>query len=196
MNSVNADDPRCPECGEPIGITAAYCMHCSADLTEERKQADADEDWRGTSRSSSTPQAPGPTEDTASLLDPDGLLDNSLTAVVGLIGGFVIGLIGSFVVATVVSFGWGIAAGILVWLGATTYLVRHRTVQETVSKAAYGIAIAIISISLIVFSPTWDTGNRLLDFAILVVICVFPAAIVGGVGFLAGRFVPTSGLEG
>ena len=27
------DDPRCPECGEPIGQTATYCMHCSADLT-------------------------------------------------------------------------------------------------------------------------------------------------------------------
>ena len=26
-------DPHCPECGEPIGQTATYCMHCSADLT-------------------------------------------------------------------------------------------------------------------------------------------------------------------
>ncbi|MEF8775472.1 MAG: hypothetical protein V5A43_03085 [Haloarculaceae archaeon] len=28
----DADDPRCPACGEPIGATATYCMHCSADL--------------------------------------------------------------------------------------------------------------------------------------------------------------------
>lgn len=28
----DADDPRCPECGEPIGATATYCMHCSAEL--------------------------------------------------------------------------------------------------------------------------------------------------------------------
>jgi membrane protease YdiL (CAAX protease family) len=31
------DDSRtCPECGEPVGQTAAYCIHCSADLTGER----------------------------------------------------------------------------------------------------------------------------------------------------------------
>ncbi|WP_254839509.1 zinc-ribbon domain-containing protein [Natronomonas marina] len=37
-------DPHCPECGEPIGQTATYCMHCSADLTEEQDAADADGD--------------------------------------------------------------------------------------------------------------------------------------------------------
>lgn len=36
------DDPRCPECGGPIGQTATYCMHCSTDLTDERAAADAD----------------------------------------------------------------------------------------------------------------------------------------------------------
>jgi membrane protease YdiL (CAAX protease family) len=30
------DDPYCPECGEPVGRSASYCIHCSADLTEAR----------------------------------------------------------------------------------------------------------------------------------------------------------------
>lgn len=30
------NDPRCPECGEPVGKSASYCIHCSADLTRER----------------------------------------------------------------------------------------------------------------------------------------------------------------
>lgn len=29
-------DPRCPECGEPIGQTASYCMHCSTDLSDRQ----------------------------------------------------------------------------------------------------------------------------------------------------------------
>lgn len=182
-------------------MTAAYCMHCSADLTEGRKQSDTDDDgdWGGTSRSSSTPQAPTPTEDTAtgggSLLDPDGLLDNSLTVAVGIGGGILIGLIGLLVVTSVLSVGWGFVTGILTFLGATAYLVKHRTVQETVSKAAYGIAIAIMFISLIVFSPGWETTTHARDFVLLAVLCAIPAAIVGGVGFIAARFVPKANSE-
>jgi hypothetical protein len=199
MDSVKANDPRCPECGGPIGMTASYCMHCSTDLTEEREReqvdADADGEWNGTNSPSSTPQASVPTEDTTgseSLLDPDGLLDNSLTVVVGIIGGLVIGLIELLVVTGVLSVGWGFAVGILAWLGATAYLVQRRTVQEAISKAAYGIAIAIMSFPLIVFSSTWDTNTQGLDFVILAVICAFPAAIVAVVGFVAGRFIPDS----
>lgn len=196
--SVSADDPRCPECGEPIGMTSAYCIHCSADLTEDRERTDTDADWDPTSRPSS-PQAPSPTEDTAgggSLLDPDGLLDTLLTVVVGLIGGVVISLFVWFAVTSVVSFGLGAAVGVLVWLGATAKLFRCRTVQEAVSKAAYGIAIAMMLVPLIVFSSTWDPGTRGQDFVILAVICAVPAAIAGSVGFIAARFVPESGSDG
>ena len=38
--TIADDDPRCPECGGPIGQTATYCMHCSADLTTELEAAD------------------------------------------------------------------------------------------------------------------------------------------------------------
>lgn len=132
------------------------------------------------------------TEDDESLLDPDGILNELLTVVVSITGGFVIGLIESFVVATLLFFNLGIVVGVLVWLGATVYLVRRRTVQEAISKAAYGIAIASMSVSLIAFSPGWDdTGSQALTFVILVVICTIPT----GIGLLAARFVPRSGLE-
>jgi hypothetical protein len=131
-----------------------------------------------------------------SLLDPDGILDDLLTVVVGIIGGFVIGLTESFVVATLLFFHLGLAVGILVWLGATAYLIQCRTVQEAISKAAYSIAIAIMSVSLIVFSPGWGTGSQALTFVILVVICAIPAVIAGGIGLLAARFVPKSSPEG
>lgn len=200
---MNVDDPRCPECGEPIGMTSAYCMHCSADLTEDPSQADAgdDGDWTDTSRPS-TQQAPAPSENAATsdepLLDPEGLVDNSLTVVVGIIGGFVIGFIELFVGTALLSVGIGFAIGILVWLGVTTYLVRLRTVQAAISKAAYGIAIAIMPFSLIVFSSAWESssvGTRITEFSIVLVFCVVPAAIIAGVGFLVGRFVPEHSLE-
>lgn len=35
MSWREADDPRCPECGEKISPTAYYCMHCHADLPGE-----------------------------------------------------------------------------------------------------------------------------------------------------------------
>jgi len=27
-----AEDPRCPECAEPVGVRATYCMHCGAEF--------------------------------------------------------------------------------------------------------------------------------------------------------------------
>lgn len=39
----DAEDPRCPECGEKISATASYCMHCHADLP-----GDTDEGYEDT----------------------------------------------------------------------------------------------------------------------------------------------------
>lgn len=200
-------------------MTAAYCMHCSADLTEERERVDVDndEDRNDTSSPSPTSRASDPTKDTAAsdgpLLDPDGLLDNSLTVVVGIIGGFIIGFIGWFAATSifsiiieilstnlellrlVVSVVLGLGSGIVVWLGATIYLVRLRTVQETISKAAYGIAIAIMSGPLIVFTPMYETTTVLFDFIEMGVSCGIVAAIIAGIGFFAGQSVPESDPE-
>ena len=32
MATRGSDDPRCPECGEPVGAAASWCMHCGAEL--------------------------------------------------------------------------------------------------------------------------------------------------------------------
>jgi hypothetical protein len=53
----DADDPRCPECGEPIGATATYCMHCSSDLPmdDSADVSDADDVAYGTGSPGSDP---------------------------------------------------------------------------------------------------------------------------------------------
>lgn len=42
MSWREADDPRCPECGEKISPTAYYCMHCYTDLPGEVDTTDPD----------------------------------------------------------------------------------------------------------------------------------------------------------
>ena len=212
VSGMNTADPRCPECGEPIGMTAAYCMHCSADLTEERERADANDDgrWDGFNRDRSANAADGSsptaatsgTTDTAEgdggLLDPAGLVDNTLTVVVGIGGGLVVGFIGTVVLVAMTESLWALPVGILVWLLATAYLVRRRTVQEAIAKAAYGVALVLVFIPLVAFSPAsgGDLVERITEFGELLLIVAIPAGIAAGVGFLVSRFVPESPREG
>jgi len=192
------DDPRCPECGEPIGATATYCMHCSADLTEERERADADGDgfWdESTDAEAATEEASS--TDRERLLDPDGFVDNTLTAAVGLAGGLVVGVVGT-VVLMALSGGWAAWLGILAWLVATGYLVSRRTVQEALARTAYGVAIVLLLVPLIAFGPSdgdTDLVARIVVFAAMLGTLVIPAAIAAGIGFVISRFVPGAGGE-
>ncbi|WP_254829886.1 zinc ribbon domain-containing protein [Haloglomus salinum] len=200
-------DPRCPECGEPIGVTATYCMHCSADLTEEQAAADADDD--GTWDSNEAPSLGDVVEETVGgggagsstgdssdgqLLDPDGLVDNALTILVGIVGGAIAGLVGTVVLGVVTNSGYGVLFGIVAWLVTTAYLVRQRTVQGAVSKSGYAIALVLLLVPLVALSPFVNIDGGLSErgglFVVLLVSVGIPAAIAAAVGWVAGRFVP------
>jgi hypothetical protein len=184
-------------------------MHCSADLTEERAAADADEDgvWdqyeaedggRDQGGTASTP-AEG-TADVGSgtgsgeLLDDDGLVDNTLTVLVGIAGGIVVGLVGTGVLLAVTGSGAALLFGLLAWLGSTAYLVRRRTVQGAVSKAGYAVAVVLLSVPFVAISPVVDVEGglegRVGGFVVLLVLVAVPAGIAAVVGFVASRFVP------
>jgi len=60
MASGSNDDPRCPECGEPVGVTSTYCMHCGAEF-EENERLDDSADITDTD-DVSLEDAPGETE--------------------------------------------------------------------------------------------------------------------------------------
>ena len=207
-------DPRCPECGGPIGVTATYCMHCSADLTEARAAADADEDgvWDQYETGSGSETAPTTGERTTGqprtgeeetgggseeLLDDDGLVDNTLTVLVGIVGGLVVGIVGTVVLLAVTGSGSAILFGLLAWLGSTAYLVRRRTVQGAVSKAGYAVAVVLLAVPLVAVSPAVNVdggiGERLGGFVVLLVLVAVPAGAAAVVGFVASRFVPGGG---
>lgn len=181
------EDPRCPECGEPIGQTATYCMHCSADLSGSGAV-------EATEKSSSSGGSPTPTdiEETGGrLLDPEGLLDDSLTVAVGILGGFVIGLVATvalmFITASVLAL-----VGVVVWLLSTAYLVRRRTVQEAISRTAYGLALVLVLVPVIPLSPAVETNiaGRAIGFFVLVFVVGIPAGILAGIGYAVSGYVP------
>jgi len=217
--SIDPDDPHCPECGEPIGQTATYCMHCSADLTEERAAADEDEDgvWDGAEtgradagagsradatasgdRSADTPRTSGEgggvTADDEQLLDPDGVVDNTLTAVVGIVVGVVIGVVGTVVLLALTGNAWALLFGLCAWLGSTVYLARRRTVQGAIAKGGYAAAVVLLVVPLVAFSPLMDVegglGERGSAFLVLLVFVAVPAGVAAAIGWLASRYTP------
>lgn len=222
-----ADDPRCPECGGPIGQTATYCMHCSTDLTDKRPVTDVDgnRDWEPPGAAAAvlpdragTPQeapsdARGSTattgrrimnalgiytdnldEEGGRLLAPDGFVDNTLTVVVGIVGGFIVGVVGSVVFGILTESLWSLVFGLVTWLGATAYLVRRRTVQAAVAKGGYAVAIVLLLVPVVALSPTVSLNGGLGErggvFLTLLVFIGIPAGLAAAVGWLASRFVP------
>lgn len=195
---MSAADPRCPECGEPIGLTATYCMHCSADLAEERAAADVDGDggWDRTTGTGSPGGSSVPGERGEPLLDPEGPVDDTLTVLVGIVGGLLVGVVGTLVLLVVTGSGWAIGLGVVAWLGSTAYLVRRRTAQGAVAKSGYALAVVLLSVPAIALSPVVDVDGGLAArgglFVVLLFFAVVPAGIAAVVGWVASRFVPAS----
>lgn len=193
------EDPRCPECGEPIGQTATYCMHCSADLTDERAAADTDDDgaWDQSESTSSVDQlqsAVSEREGGDQLLAPDGTVDNTLTVVVGIVGGIIVGVVGTIVLGAVSGSGWAVPFGFLAWLGSTAYLVRRRTVQGAVAKSGYAVAVVLLATPLVALSPFVSVDGGMSErgglFFVLLIFVAVPAVFAAVIGWIAGRFVP------
>lgn len=128
------------------------------------------------------------------MLAPDGLVDNTLTALVGILGGVVVGVVATTVLLILTETGWTAAFGVVAWLGATAYLVRRRTVQAAVSKTGYAIAVVLLLVPVIALSPAVNVDGGVSErgglFLVLLVFVGVPAVIAAVVGWVAGRFVP------
>lgn len=158
---------------------------------------DADDgppEWSGGDPSAST-DTERATDQGGPLLDPDSMVDDTLTVVVGAVAGVVIGfvtLVALLVSTTSVSLGLGLGAA--AWLGSTAYLVRRRSVIGAVSRGAYGVGIVLLLVPFVVFSPAAEAGglaDRATGFLVFLVFMAVPAGIAGVVGYVASRFDPT-----
>jgi len=237
--SVDDADPSCPECGEPVGVNASYCMHCGAEFdfadgvedegggfldsitdaidgtsdespevestaaTVENERggtvdADASADAAdgataagGASGGAATAAAAGggsgadAAGESGTVLDPDGLVDNSLTVVVGIGAGIVIGLISLFVFGIAFG-GTGVLLAFVAWLGSTAYLARRRTVFDAVRDGAFGLAAVLVIAGIGASVGTAMDGNSVVAALVVLVPFVFFAALVAGTGYAVG----------
>jgi len=251
--SIDDADPSCPECGEPVGTNASYCMHCGAEFdfadgveedggglldsiidaidgtTDESPEVESTaatvENERGgtvggdtdagatasvTANTGSTASGgsddgstasggagggstasrgaeAGTADDSGGLLDPDGLLDNSLTVVVGIGAGIVIGLISLFVFGIAFG-GTGVLLAFVAWLGSTAYLARRRTVFDAVRDGAFGLAAVLVIAGIGASVGTVTSGNSVVAALVVLVPFVFFAGLVAGTGYAIGTF--------
>jgi len=250
--SIDDGDPSCPECGEPVGTNASYCMHCGAEFdfadgveedggglldsiidaidgtTDESPEvestaatvenerggtvggdtdagatasvtADTGSTASGGSDDGSTASGgagggstasrgaeAGTADDGGGLLDPDGLLDNSLTVLVGIAAGIVIGIFSLFVFIPTLGL-WGGLVGLVTWLLATAYLSRRRTVFDAAQQGAYGFAVLLLSLSVVfALEDGGGLSSRLETFVTSLLGLGVVAAIVAAVGYVFG----------
>lgn len=188
------DDPRCPECGGPIAAAASYCIHCSADLDGRQPVQDGDTVEsiadEGTTGPEAVSTASGQPVDHP--IDPEGVMDNTLTVIVGIVGGFIIGTVGTVLLLFLTESGLGILVGVVLWLGGTAYLVRRRYLMDAVSKTAYAIAVVLLFVPVTAFLLESTLASRGAAFSVLFLIVVVPAAVSAGIGWFASRYVPDS----
>lgn len=190
------DDPRCPECGGPIAARATECLHCGADLSNSqplagtaRNHAPGGQSPGADPRGAVSTAAGTPVEHP---LDPEGVMDNTLTVMVGILGGLIIGIIGTVVLLFLTQSAWGAAFGFVAWLGATAYLVRRRYLMDTVSKTAYGITAVLLLVPAIAVVFEGNLAARGMGFFVLLLIVAIPAGIAAAIGWYTARYVPNT----
>lgn len=200
-------DPRCPACDGKVGATSVYCMHCGADLLETDVGADNRADARrgddsadvsdaddvswGASSTGGTDGAGGFLGD---LFAPDGLLDDSLTVVVGAGAGLLAGVVAFFVALFATGNAVSLLAGFVVWLAVTAVLVRQRTVFGAVRLGCYALAVLLLVAPVTALSPVVGVdggfGSRVALVLIFEALALIPVAVLLVAGFLAGRARP------
>jgi hypothetical protein len=166
----DADDPRCPECDEPIAATATYCMHCSGDLTMDDSADVADSDDLTYSRqgmdqgSGGTRGSPGlgerlggllslnqtrdPSSATVEKRDPDrASADRAASLALRLPVAIVVSIPIPFLALIVVlsvaeplGSGWVLMVLGVSWFGSIAWLARRPLPSEVVGDALYLVA--------------------------------------------------------
>lgn len=191
--SIDPADPRCPECDGPVGATPVYCMHCGADLVADSPDSadvtDADDFGReGGAPSDSTDVGHD------GLLDPDGTIDDSLTVVVGVLGGGVVGLLTFVLFGLATASAWSLFLGFIAGLGATVHLIRRRSVGDAIARAGYGIALLVFVFPVVLFGSAVEgsslgerTAVAVVGFVITGTVAAAIAVAAHVIGYLAGR---------
>lgn len=181
---MRSNDPRCPDCGEPVGATAARCLHC-----EEAPDPPARSGPQGrTGR-----QVTSASDDTVRGvldLEPGGAVDSALTLVIGLVVGAVAGVGIPFLLALLTTEGTALLLALPAWPAATVYLATRDRTEEAFRLGCYAVAVTLALVPFVSFSPNAKGGTlvgRFVLFAVSGVLVGAVALAIAGIGYRVGR---------
>ncbi|QPV61768.1 zinc ribbon domain-containing protein [Halosimplex litoreum] len=195
---VDTSNPACPDCGEPVGTRADYCMHCGAEFDDPVGGAATDDadatgpvapDPDGASVSDASSRSDESTR-SGGLLRSDGRLDGALTVAVGVAAGLFVGIAAAFAVGSAFPVGGG-GAGLLAWVGTTGYVLRSESVFGAVRLGAYAVAVALVVGPLgIATGADGGLAGVVVGYLLMAVPLGVVALALVAVGYLAGRARP------
>jgi hypothetical protein len=197
--AVDPSNPTCPDCAEPVGTHASYCMHCGATFDEpvdDEASADgadatkpADRNPGGAAASDGSSRSGGSTR-SAGLLRSDGRLDGALTVAVSVAAGLVVGLVAAFAFGSALPIGGG-GVGLVAWVGTTGSLLRSESVFGAVRLGAYAVAVALVVGPLgIATGADGGLAGIVVGYLLMAVPLGVVALALVAVGYLAGRARP------
>lgn len=158
-------------------------MHCGADF-----EADPADVPSTTAGGETTTESTGTEE--SHLLHPDSLADNTLTVLVGLVGGAAVGVLTLVLFLFTTQSVWSLLPAVVAWLGATGYLVTRRTVGAAFQFGCYGVAFLLVALPIIAFSGATKGGTfggRVLLFLGGELLFGIVALVVAAIGHVAGN---------
>lgn len=190
------DQCQCPDCGEQTDAAGDYCSHCGGSI--EMVTADDDQTLSPRSFDASFDIEVAQRDDDGDgrWLDPDGLLDGSLTIVVGAGFGVVSGVLAVLLGIGLIGSIWGSLAGIVVLLGATGLLLSRDSVYHTTRLGCYTTALLLVCLPLLAVTDVVQNGDfvgRITLFGIGELFAGTGAALIAGAGYLAGKRAPPVG---
>lgn len=197
-------DPRCPECDAAVGSQAQGCIHCGARFDEPA--AGSGTDWGADTKRTETStdrEPPAAGRDRAGdrldrLLepDPDGIVDNALTAVLGLVAGVCCGAAALLVFGTVGGGLAGVVAALAAFVGVTWWTARRASVFGAVRAACYALAVALVALPVVALTDAakgGTLGGQVLLFLVGELVFGAVAAALAGIGYSVGRRRPDPG---
>jgi len=198
--AADPSNPTCPDCAEPVGTRASYCMHCGAEFDEPADGPTATADAATTEPADQRPDgpsAPGASSESAGsarsggLFRSDGRLDGALTVAVSVCAGLFVGVAAAFAFGSALPIGGG-GVGLVALVGTTGYLLRSESVFGAVRLGAYAVAVALVVGPLgIATGADGGLAGVVVGYLLMALPLGVVALVLVAVGYLAGRARPT-----
>lgn len=198
-------DPHCPECDEPVGATASFCLHCEAALDDGGGTVETTRIHFGTAEAApeatggttvhgggNVVESPSPERDDGSdergWFHFDSLAITAATAAVGVVAGLVVGGALVALVRMVTNGTWVLLVGAVAGVNTSLYATRARSAYRSVQRAS------VLAGGVVVVAPAFwyaaadgGLGVRVFLFAVIELVAVPIALLLVAFGRRVGE---------